>query len=102
MTNVYLERSGDRYTVHCKGHATGSVEVCAAVSALTVSLGEWLIQTKTEVLRERVKDAEIYLCFRGGEAAKAVFDMMCLGFGKLEERYGEYIKVNAKNISFSG
>lgn len=102
MTNVYLERSGDRYTVHCKGHAVGSTEVCAAVSALTISLGEWLVQAETEVLRRWAKDAEIYFCFRGGKEEKAVFDMVCLGFGKLEERYGEYIKVNAKNISFTG
>ena len=102
MTNVYLERSGDRYTVHCQGHAVGNSAVCAAVSILTNSLMEWLSQTEAEVLRKWKGDADFFVCFRGGEAANAVFDMVCIGLCKLENKHGEYIKVNGKNISFTG
>lgn len=99
MTSVYLERSGDRYTVHCQGHATGSKEVCAAVSCLVCTLANWLRMSHAEVLEERVKDADALLRFKGAETA---FDMVCVGFLQLEHYYGEYIKVNTKNISFTG
>ena len=99
MTSVYLERNGDRYTVHCQGHATGSAEVCAAVSCLVCTLANWLRMSHTEIVAEQIKEADALLCFEG---EKTAFDMVCVGFLQLERYYGEYIKVNTKNISFTG
>ena len=99
MTNVYLERSGNRHTVMCQGHATGSTEVCAAVSCLVCTLANWLQMSHAEVLEERIKDADALLCFKGAETS---FDMVCVGFLLLENAHSEYITVNAKNISIRG
>ena len=42
VTKVYLEKDGGRYLVACQGHATGSVEMCAAISCLVQALDSWL------------------------------------------------------------
>ena len=99
MTSVYLERSGDRYTVHCKGHAVGSTEVCAAVSCLVCTLANWLKMSGANIVKEQIKEAEALICF---ENEKTAFDMVCTGFLFLEKRHSEYIKVNTKNILFTG
>ena len=43
MTRVRLtQEPGKRYTLTCEGHATGSPEVCAAISCLAGSLEGWV------------------------------------------------------------
>ena len=38
MTKVRAMRRGDHYAVHARGHATGSPQVCAAISGLLYAL----------------------------------------------------------------
>lgn len=98
MTQVYLEQDGQRYTVDCRGHATGSVEACAAVSCLVYTLAGWLRNTSVLVLKEKLEDGKAHIQFCGGDAAETAFDMISVGFLQLERQYGDYINVDFRVI----
>lgn len=42
MTKVFYSAAAGRYTLRCYDHATGSGDVCAAVTALVTSLAGYL------------------------------------------------------------
>ena len=98
MTQVYLEQDGQRYTVSCKGHATGSVEACAAVSCLVYTLAGWLRNTSIPVLKEKLEDGKALIQFHGGDAAQTAFDMITVGFLQLQAQYGDYIHADLRII----
>lgn len=98
MTQVYLEQDGRRYTVSCQGHATGSVEACAAVSCLIYTLAGWLRNASGHVLKEKLEDGNALIQFRGGDAAETAFDMITVGFLQLEAQYGDYVTVDFRVI----
>lgn len=98
MTRVYLEQDGQRYTVSCKGHATGSVEACAAVSCLVYTLAGWLRNTSVLVLKAELNDGNAQIQYHGGAAAETAFDMICVGFLQLQEQYGDFISVDFRVI----
>lgn len=94
MTKVYLEQNGNQYTVECRGHATGSVETCAAVSCLVYTLTGWLRNTDAALtLNVSLEDGEAHIQFCGGTSAETVFDMIAVGFLQMQEQYGDYISV---------
>lgn len=98
MTRVYLEQDGQRYTVSCQGHATGSVEACAAVSCLVYTLAGWLHNAAVLVLEEKLEDGDALIQYCGSAAAETAFDMICVGFLQLQEQYGTYIAVDFRVI----
>lgn len=98
MTLVYLEQDGQRYTVSCRGHATGSVEACAAVSCLVYTLAGWLHNAAVPVLKEKLEDGDALIQYHGGAGAETAFDMICVGFLQLQEQYGAYIDVDFRVI----
>ena len=98
MTQVYLEQDGQRYTVSCRGHATGSVEACAAVSCLVYTLAGWLRNTSIPVLKEKLEDGKALIQFHGGDAAQTAFDMITVGFLQLQAQYGDYIHADLRII----
>jgi uncharacterized protein YsxB (DUF464 family) len=94
MTRITLKEDGGRYSVVCEGHATGSREVCAAVSALAYSLLGWLKNAGDVAIdSEVVADGYFEVEFSGGERAGAVFELIGIGFLQLEASKGEYIAV---------
>ena len=98
MTRVYLEQAGQRYTVRCKGHATGSVEACAAVSCLVYTLAGWLRNSSVLVLKEELNDGDAQIQYHGGAAAETAFDMICVGFLQLQKQYSDYVSVDFQVI----
>lgn len=100
MTKVYARKHGDSYLVQAKGHATGSVEVCAAVSGILYALAGFLQNRQDAVRDVHVKlesaDAEIRFC--GGDGADAVFMQTVIGLAQLEAARSEYISVDFKEI----
>ena len=100
MTAIYLEQDGDRYTVSAKGHATGSMEVCAAVSTLLYTLDAWLHNTDLDVLRERLEPGDALIEYAGIDAgAQTAFDFVTVGFLQLAKSEPSAIEVEAKIIS---
>ena len=86
MTEVFLEQDGTRYTVQCTGHATGSVETCAAISCLLYTLAGWLENSGCTLLHEQLEAGDALIQFTGGAKAKTAFEMICIGFLQLEEQ----------------
>ena len=100
MTKVYARKHGGSYLVQAKGHATGSVEVCAAVSGLLYALAGFL-QNRPESVRDvhiKLESADAELRFRGKDAADAVFLQTVIGLAQLEAAEPEYISVDYKEI----
>ena len=98
MTQVYLEQAGKKFMVKCQGHATGSVEACAAVSCLVYTLAGWIRNTSVLLEKEKLEDGDALIQFRGGSAAETAFDVITVGFLQLQEQYGEYVSVDFRII----
>lgn len=96
MTQVYAERDGNRYTIYANGHATGSPEVCAAISGLLYALAGYVRNASdgsTLAYDERLESGNVQLHFRGGEGAGGAFDMAVIGLKQIEAKYPELVSV---------
>lgn len=97
MTVVSLERS-DRsgsfgiYSITASGHATGSTEVCAAVSALMTTLAGYAVNSATP-LCIRLASGYSIVKFSGGREAAAVYEAMCIGFMQLAASYSNFLRI---------
>ena len=107
MTHVSLaQRPGTIYTVTCEGHATGSLEMCAAISCLTGSLEGWVENSPHavgKVLEIRPGFAQItFVPAEGADGAAAAcqgaFDLLQAGFLRLEATGSEYLSVEREEI----
>lgn len=96
MTRVYAERAGERCVLTAEGHATGSEQVCAAVSGLLFALAGYLVNAEREgraKLREMVmEDGRARFDFDCDDHAAEAFKITVIGLKQLSESYGEYIK----------
>lgn len=102
MTKVYCEKDGNRYTVTARGHATGSPEVCAAISGILYALLGYVKNAQDEstiAYSDRLSSGDVAIDFRGGENAEAVFNMTVIGLLQIEKSYPEYIEVERQEIS---
>lgn len=100
MTRVYIETDGNRHILYAKGHAAGSVEVCAAVSGILYALAGWLRNAMAEPERYTVKshrwriaEADVMLDVSGDKSVEAAFDMAAVGLLQIERQHPEYISV---------
>lgn len=98
MTKVYLERDGNCFLVSCQGHATGSPEMCAAISCLVGMLEGWLENSGYHVLECRVEPGDVCIRFQGGMICKTAFDVICTGFLRLEATDNVHISVDFVEI----
>lgn len=95
MTCVTLNERDGRYVVEAVGHATGSVQACAAVSTLMYSaLGYLANADGVDVHNEDIADGFFSVEFSGGDAARMVYEFCLIAFLQLEMRYGEYVTVS--------
>ena len=102
MTEVILATVLDdsgrvTYAIHATGHATGSPEVCAAVSALLFALGGWVQNAEPEEVRARTVSLEpgrADLCFLGDSPeARTAFDLTALGLAQIAQQYPAFLRV---------
>lgn len=96
MTQVALTHDGGKYTVSCSGHATGSVEVCAAISCLVYTLAGWLHCSGCNILHEQLEPGDALLQFAADAQSGVAFELICTGFLQLEAQYGAYIRVERR------
>lgn len=79
----------------CEGHATGSVEVCAAVSTLVYTLLGYLKNADgVAVENAELADGYAEIEFSGGECARVAYELICIGFLQLAMAKGELIEVS--------
>ncbi len=95
MTKVYMEKSEERYSVSCHGHATGSEQMCAAISTLVGTLANWLRCTSLP-FDEMLKEGNACVRWTGGESANTAFEMLCAGFLALQATDKTKISVEIK------
>ncbi len=95
MTRILLTQNGDAYTVRADGHATGSVQVCAAVSTLLYTLAGYLLDNPDiTVLEQNLNSGKACICFQGGgEVGEAVFNLITVGFLQLEKAEADFLQV---------
>ena len=95
MTEIYAEKAGDLYTISAKGHAAGSSEVCAAVSAILYALAGYMENAGESIdsILTSMDSGCAVISFRGGQAAEAVFDMAVIGLMQIEAACPKYIRV---------
>lgn len=82
MTDITIQESGRCYRLTAVGHATGSREVCAAVSGIVYALGGYLknleaagkVSISTFMLESGAAEIEAY-----GDAAYPAFGMAAVG-----------------------
>lgn len=94
MTRIVASRKDRDYLLIITGHATGSVEVCAWVSALAHALILYILNnlgkiSELQELREESSCVDIRLT---GDIAEA-FDMAMMGFLAVEESMPEHVSV---------
>lgn len=99
MTRVTLREYDGRYSVICEGHATGSVEICAAVSTLVYTLLGYLknaggVAVENEVIADGYAEIE----FSGGECAGVAYELISIGFLQLAQAKGNFIEIFLKKF----
>lgn len=97
MTRISTAVKGNRFTIRAVGHATGSVEVCAGVSAILYALAGYLINAPVKVHALRLESGEALLDFEGGGEA---FQMAVIGLAQMGERFPGYLQVGLPHSDF--
>ena len=93
MTTITVSKKGRRYSVKCEGHATGSNEVCAAISAISLGLALYISAENIKINHSRVADGFFELIFTGSKKAQHAYDMAVVCYRALGEEYPEYCGV---------
>ena len=89
MTTVTLKEEDGWYSVEAKGHATGSKEMCLAVSVLLQTLHAWLVASRIpHAASTGYGDSEY--TWKGNRAA---YDLITAGFLRLQGTDPDHISV---------
>lgn len=98
MTTVHAERSGHRCTLSAKGHATGSEQVCAAVSGILYALAGYLAnairERYIEFYDDHMEPGDVLLDFNGDGGTTAAFTMAVIGLQQIEQSCPDFIRVD--------
>ena len=93
MTQVYAERDGQRCILSAQGHATGSVEACAAVSGILYALAGYVTNAMreryVEVYTWRMESGDVQLDFDGDDGTAAAFEMAVIGLAQVAQAHPE-------------
>ena len=102
MTNITVEKNGDRHILHIEGHAGygthGNDIVCAPVSILGYT---WLNELLIMEERKQVKNVsyeedngKLLIEFSGGgNAVNTAYETILTGFEALQQNYSENISL---------
>ncbi|MEA4934256.1 MAG: ribosomal-processing cysteine protease Prp [Lawsonibacter sp.] len=97
MTRIYAEAEGGRYLLNLDGHATGSPEVCAAVSGLVYALAGYVTNAERDgfatVYHMETESGKAVLHCHGDRRVEAAYDMAIIGLQQIEKQYPQLVKV---------
>lgn len=97
MVKVYAEHDGSRYLLSAQDHATGSEQVCAAVSALVYAFAGYAANAKeqgrAEVYSMRLDSGKALIHCSGDQAVGAAFDTVVLGLMQVALSSPDYLTV---------
>ena len=100
MTDVYVEKDGNRYLLSAKGHATGSVEACNYITGVLYSLAGYVKNAEAmgfaEVFKLEIAAGDVTVHCRGDERVNAACDMAMIGLMQLERAMPDMIRVETR------
>jgi len=87
LTEVTLDKAGERYSVIAVGHADTEA-ACAAVSTLIFTLAGYLHNIPCRIMEEKLDSGDAKISWRGRQKdARCAFDMAAVGFMQLAQSY---------------
>lgn len=86
MTTIYLSEKDGKHRIRCEGHATGSPEVCGAISALCCTVASCALKCTKVVEKDGFFDIEFTEQYD-------LFHFARTGFKGICEEYGNYCKI---------
>lgn len=104
MTKIEITDANPRYFLSFDGHATGSAEVCAAVSALMFSLEGYLRNHEEDLFLHSSKvdnPGRGYISFELEDPAKDIqgaFELVTIGLLQIADSYPEFCTVKINKI----
>lgn len=98
MTNIVLESNNNTYHIEAEGHAEGSNTVCAAISAIIYTVLGYLenFEDGAQLIHSQIADGYALIEFEGGEVARAIFDLVCVGFLQMHKGRENFVAVEIK------
>lgn len=92
MVKVMTESTDGRHRIVCSGHATGSEQVCAAVSGLVTALAGYLVnKNQNGILKLDMESGNCDIEFEGADEA---FEMTKIGLLQISESYKAYFVID--------
>ena len=95
MTKVSITHTDGHTMITAYDHATGSSEVCSAISCLMYTLEGWLINHESLVKNHRAVFEDGYAVVEFDAKSYEVYTILgfvILGFMQIENTYSDYIK----------
>lgn len=92
MTKISVGQKRGVYHIKLEGHATGSSEVCAGLSAISFTLLGYLEHINAKIIRYEQRDGYLDVVFKGRKA-RAAYDMAVCGYWLMSQDYPEYCDV---------
>ena len=105
MTKIEITIADPRYSLVFDGHATGSAEVCAGISALMFSLEGFLRNNEQDLFIHSAKIDQPgwgYIMFEledPSNRVKGAFELVMIGILQIEKSYPEFCSVTIKDIT---
>ena len=98
MTQVQLKEHVATYEIIAKGHATGSTEVCAAVSMLMTAIANWNLRYGSgDTLKSELKPGYAKVKLRKADpGSKAIWELANVAFHSLAETDKNFLKKVSK------
>ena len=96
MTQVSFGRGTRRQTLRLTGHATGSEQVCAAISGIVYSLLGYL-DNQPEEAETREEPGYALASDGRGAALDAAFDMAVIGLLQIAQEFPDHVKVTVRS-----
>ena len=95
MTVITITSGGGRYELTAEGHASGSPEACAGVSAILCALAGWLENAPAGVGVEKIttEPGRAALRFSGGAAAETAAELAEIGLRRIALAAPEAVRV---------
>lgn len=104
MTKITITMAEPRFSILFDGHATGSAEVCAGISALMFALEGYLRNHEDELFIHSAKLDEPgfgYISFELEDPAKNItgaFELTAIGLLQIADSYPEFCEVDLNEI----
>lgn len=100
MTKIKIDKKDDRVVIKAKGHATGSEQVCSAISTLIYSLEAWIANNPDCIKKHfcELDEGEAFISFIPVESESyTALEFFVVGLVNIAKSYEEYVTVSVSS-----